>query len=555
MLTNAHDVLTGYPVKSLNAWLVSTVALHWIRDASEYKQFVGNRVRKIKEKESVIWRHVPTQENPAELGSRGGPVNKDNVLWWEGPNWLKHPASWPPDIVTTANPEYEAEVKATKQVFALAVNGTESDVFDELLSNGSLWHCLRVGAWVQKFINNTRNSEHKRKTGALITEEINYQKLLWEKKTQKKCAGLEQFEDDKLKLNLQMNHDGALEFRGRIQGDYPVYLPDSEMYTEKLVQHAHEAALHGGVSLTMAKVRETHWVPRLRQLVKLLIKRCYGCKRFYAVAYSNPPPGNLPQDRTVGTTPFQVVGVDYAGPVKYRVSTNREGKAYIVLYACSLSRALYLELTKTMETEEFISTLKRFIARKGRPEKIYSDDGRTFVGAAKWLRNVMQDERLHDFLAKLNIKWQFNLTKAPWWGGQFERMIGLVKQAFNKSVGNGTLTWSELQDVLLEVEVALNNRPLSYVEEDVQLPVLAPNMLQFGRPNLLPEDHNQENPDLRKRARYLPKCKDVVWGRWSTEYLRSLRERHNLKHNKQTQLSLSRRDVVIIKGEEKNRGH
>ena len=115
----------------------------------------------------------------------------------------------------------------------------------------------------------------------------------------------------------------------------------------------------------------------------------------------------------MGTTPFQVVGADYAGPVKYRVSRNREGKAYVVLYACSLSRALYLELTKPMETEEFISTLKRFIARKGRPEKIYSDNGRTFVGAAKWLRNVIQDERLHDFLAKLNIKWQFNLTKAP----------------------------------------------------------------------------------------------------------------------------------------------
>ena len=46
-------------------------------------------------------------------------------------------------------------------------------------------------------------------------------------------------------------------------------------------------------------------------------------------------------------------------------------------------------------------------------------------------------------------------------------MIGLVKQAFNKRVGNGTLTWSELQDVLLDMEVALNNRPLSYVEEDV----------------------------------------------------------------------------------------
>ena len=122
-------------------------------------------------------------------------------------------------------------------------------------------------------------------------------------------------------------------------------------------------------------MRETHWVPRLHQLVKRLIKPCYRCKRFDAVAYSNPLPGNLPQDRTVGTTPFQIVGVDYAGPVKCHVSRNREGKAYILLYACSLSLALHLELTKTMETEEFISTLKRFIARKGCPEKIYPDNG------------------------------------------------------------------------------------------------------------------------------------------------------------------------------------
>ena len=74
-----------------------------------------------------------------------------------------------------------------------------------------------------------------------------------------------------------------------------------------------------------------------------------------------------------------------------------------------------------------------------------------------------------NFLAKLKIKWHFKLTKAPWCIGQFERMIGLVKQAFNKSVGKGTLTLRELQDVLLDMEVTLNNRPLSYVEEDVQL--------------------------------------------------------------------------------------
>ena len=186
------------------------------------------------------------------------------------------------------------------------------------------------------------------------------------------------------------------------------------MFAEKLVTHSHIQTLHGGVGLTMANVRERYWIPRLRSMTKRVIKRCYGCKRLQATAFTDPPPGNLPRDRTEGSSPFQVVGVDYAGPIKYRTSKNREGKAYILLYACSLTRAVYLELTKTLETEEFIATLKRLIARKGRPEKIYSDNGKTFVGAAKWLRTVTKDERRNDFLAKMNVKWQFNLSRAPW---------------------------------------------------------------------------------------------------------------------------------------------
>ena len=45
-----------------------------------------------------------------------------------------------------------------------------------------------------------------------------------------------------------------------------------------------------------------------------------------------------------------------------------------------------------------------------RPEKMYSENGKTFVAAAKWLRNVMKDERLHNFLTKVDLKWQFNLS-------------------------------------------------------------------------------------------------------------------------------------------------
>ena len=66
---------------------------------------------------------------------------------------------------------------------------------------------------------------------------------------------------------------------------------------------------------------------------------------------------------------------------------------------------------------EFIGSLKRFIARRGRPEIMYSDNGSTFKAADKWLKRVQQDERFHDLLAGLTIKWQFKMSRAPWWGG------------------------------------------------------------------------------------------------------------------------------------------
>ena len=132
-----------------------------------------------------------------------------------------------------------------------------------------------------------------------------------------------------------------------------------------------------------------------------------------------------------------------------------------------------------METAEFLLSLKGLIARRGRPSTVYSDNGSTFIGAAAWIRQVKEDEKLNDFLAHHQIVWKFNLSRAPWWGGQFERMVGLVKAAMRKTIGNASLDFNELKEVILDVEVALNGRPLSYVEEDLQLPILTPNSLMF----------------------------------------------------------------------------
>lgn len=51
-------------------------------------------------------------------------------------------------------------------------------------------------------------------------------------------------------------------------------------------------------------------------------------------------------------------------------------------------------------------------------------------------------------------------TVAPWWGGQFERLIRIVETAMYKAIRGATLSWNELTEVLLDVEIQVNCRPL-----------------------------------------------------------------------------------------------
>ena len=147
------------------------------------------------------------------------------------------------------------------------------------------------------------------------------------------------------------------------------------------------------------------------------------------------------------------------------------------------------------------------------------------------------------------------MSRAPWWSGQFERLIGLVKAALNKAIGNGKLQWKEFESVLLSVETTLNDRPLGYVEKDIQTTVITPNSLLFLQPNQLlePSHHVIENKDLRKRYKYLQKCKNAVWSHWTKEYLRSLRERYVTK-KKGGRGVPTVGEVVIVRSEQKNRG-
>ena len=98
-------------------------------------------------------------------------------------------------------------------------------------------------------------------------------------------------------------------------------------------------------------------------------------------------------------------------------------------------------------------------------------------------------------------------------GGQFERIIELVKQSLYKVIGKANLKLPELKEVMLDVETILNNRPLSYVENDIQMPELTLNVMILGSNNMLLQKDIEaiKDGDVRKRAKYLERCKENIW--------------------------------------------
>ena len=95
--------------------------------------------------------------------------------------------------------------------------------------------------------------------------------------------------------------------------------------------------------------------------------------------------------------PFQITGKDFSEPriSKYR---DQEMKGYIVILACATMRAVHLKLSKSMLAEELKYTLKEFIARRGTPRTIISDNAKTFKAASNWLKMIVHDEDFFNFL-------------------------------------------------------------------------------------------------------------------------------------------------------------
>ncbi len=110
-----------------------------------------------------------------------------------------------------------------------------------------------------------------------------------------------------------------------------------------------------------------------------------------------------------------------------------------------------------MDADVYKRGLKDFVARRGTPDKFVTDNAPTFKATKLWLEVLTGDTDLLE-----RIIWQFNLSRAPWWGGFFERLVGVMKSSLSKVIGQALLTFEEMEEVLLDVECFMSNRPLCY---------------------------------------------------------------------------------------------
>ena len=142
-------------------------------------------------------------------------------------------------------------------------------------------------------------------------------------------------------------------------------------------------------------------------------------------------------------------------------------KTWICLFTCLSIRAIHLEWVLDLSASQFLNCLRRFVSRRGKPDVIFSDNASQFklvctVVDREW-RKVLKDKEVMNYVLVEGIKWKYTLALAPWQGGFYERLVGLVKGCMRKSIGRKYLSLEQLTTLLTEIEAALNSRPLTYV--------------------------------------------------------------------------------------------
>ena len=440
----------------------------------------------------------------------------------------------------------------------------------EISRYGSLGKLLRVTGLVMKFV-----SLLKSKT-TVESKELNAVDLKRAEGAWVRSIQVDSFPNEygklvsennlvyKSQLILFLDEDKLIRCRGRLNEDKlplemknPLLLPTRHPFTDLVINERHQRVHHNGVQETLASIREEFWILKGCEAVQKVLRKCVICKRYEGKPYSTPLIPDLPEERVSDDPPFTHTGIDFAGPLYAKTRSAGEdkvAKCYVCVFTCASTRALHLEVTKDMSVATFLQAFRRFCGRRGLPSTLMTDNAKTFKASAAEVKKVVHSEEIHRYLTNRKVTWQFIVEKAPWWGGYWERMVGIVKRCLKKTIGRCTLTIEELSTVMIEIESTLNNRPLTYLYSDDEgvSQVLTPAHLIYGRrlttnPSSRQFEVMSTAKTLTRRVKYQFQLLSNFARQWQREYLLSLRERTINKSRGQQTQQIKVGDIVVLK--------
>lgn len=262
-------------------------------------------------------------------------------------------------------------------------------------------------------------------------------------------------------------------------------------------------------------------------VVKSIVRNCVQCTRYKGETASQLM-GQLPPFRVNVSRPFVHTGVDLAGPFQCKCvahRTTRYNKIYMAIFVCMTVKCVHIEVVTDLSTAKFVEALQRFIARRGAPSKMYSDNGTNFVGTRNLI--VFNQAEVESFSASEGISWSMIPPRAPHFGGLWESAVRSAKYHLTRVLDGSVLSYDEYCTLFTRIEAVLNSRPLcSSVEQGEE--VVTPGHFLIGQSlsSMLELKIDDNARSLTKRLSELNHRLRSFWNVWQADYLNQLQRRY-----------------------------